>query len=144
MSFLPPNNHHLLLLLLLLAVLYLVFIPSSFFSSDLIAAGCQFFFHFLFNLKCSMLSNSVPFFFIAIKTYKLSVCSLFSLVLLVTQKKKNARDRPVNSYLYVVKSHDFVNVNKNVQKKKLSVVYKQEFNECSLKEKENVYCTYLL
>jgi hypothetical protein len=76
------------------------------------------------------------FFFIAIKTYKLSVCSLFSLVLLVTQKKKNARDRPVNSYLYVVKSHDFVNVNKNVQKKKLSVVYKQEFNECSLKEKK--------
>ncbi len=76
------------------------------------------------------------FFFIAIKTYKLSVCSLFSLVLLVTQKKKNALDRPVNSYLYVVKSHDFVNVNKNIQKKKLSVVYKQEFNECSLKERK--------
>jgi len=68
-----------------------------FFFFDFIAAGCL---NFFFNSTSQALSNSTRFFFIATKTYKLIFCSLVSLVLSVTQKKKIARDQPVNSYLF--------------------------------------------
>jgi hypothetical protein len=83
------------------------------FFSDFIAAGCEK--HFFFSRTFELYS----FFFLHFyKNLLAFVGSLMSLMLLVTQKKNYcARSTGELVSFFVVKSHDFVNVNKNVQKK---------------------------